>query len=96
MNKVAAFVVDRLDFFHHQVAPVLPRNVSHTSLASHNSAQSASSTLKPAYLNRQPEEIVELICGNTVVPPRATLAAVRQYAFKKSGELVLHYRLRAP
>jgi hypothetical protein len=89
--------VDKLDHFHQPVgsSPAeLSRNVSHTSLASYSSTQSGGSTLKPMYMNRSPEDIVELICNNIVLPHRATLAAVRQYCFKKSGDLVLLYRLK--
>lgn len=38
------------------------------------------------------EEIYELLCNDTVLPLGMTLAAVRQYVWKSSAELVMVYR----
>ena len=40
----------------------------------------------------RPEDMWEFLCNETVLPPNVTLAVVRQYIWRQSGELVLHYR----
>jgi WD repeat-containing protein 48 len=42
--------------------------------------------------SRPPEELYELLCNETTLPLGMTLAAVRQYVWKSSAELVLVYR----
>lgn len=39
----------------------------------------------------RPEDIIELVCGGVVVPPRMTLAAVK-HVFRQSGDVHLKYR----
>ncbi|KDQ17381.1 hypothetical protein BOTBODRAFT_30189 [Botryobasidium botryosum FD-172 SS1] len=46
--------------------------------------------------DQKPEELFELLCNDVVLPLNMTLAAVRQYMWRQYGELVLHYRLKAP
>ncbi|KAI0074894.1 WD40 repeat-like protein [Panus rudis PR-1116 ss-1] len=41
-----------------------------------------------------PEELFEIICNDTVLPLNMTLAAVRQYVWRQSGELIMYYRKR--
>ena len=40
-----------------------------------------------------PEDVIELICGNTVVDPKITLATLRHY-YGGGGDMLLHYRLK--
>lgn len=40
----------------------------------------------------QAEELYELLCNDAIMPLGMTLAAVRQYVWKSSAELVLVYR----
>jgi WD repeat-containing protein 48 len=40
----------------------------------------------------QPDDLWEILCNDTVLPPNMTLAVVRQYVWRQSGEVVLHYR----
>lgn len=40
----------------------------------------------------RPEESFEILCNDVVLPLDATLAAVRQYTWRQSGELVMYYR----
>jgi len=40
----------------------------------------------------RPEDVWEIVCNDTVLPPNVTLAVVRQYIWRQSGEVVLHYR----
>jgi Domain of unknown function (DUF3337) len=40
----------------------------------------------------RPEDLWEFLCNETVLSPDMTLAAVRQYIWRQSSELVLHYR----
>ena len=41
------------------------------------------------------EEQYEILCNDMVLPLDMTLAAVRQYIWRQSAELVMHYRLKA-
>ncbi|KAI5123015.1 hypothetical protein M0805_007636 [Coniferiporia weirii] len=38
------------------------------------------------------EEVYEILCNDQVLPLDMTLAAVRQFVWRSSGELVMHYR----
>jgi WD repeat-containing protein 48 len=40
-----------------------------------------------------PEDALELVCGDTVVDPRITLATLKQY-YGSGGDMLLHYRPR--
>ncbi|KAI1787218.1 hypothetical protein LXA43DRAFT_1030141 [Ganoderma leucocontextum] len=42
------------------------------------------------------DELYEILCNGAVLPLDMTLAAVRQYVWRQSGELVMHYRRKAP
>ncbi|TFK51249.1 WD40 repeat-like protein [Heliocybe sulcata] len=42
------------------------------------------------------EEHYEILCSDLVLPLDMTLAAVRQYVWRQSGELVMYYRRRTP
>jgi WD repeat-containing protein 48 len=39
-----------------------------------------------------PDDLWEISCNDTVLPPNMTLAVVRQYVWRQSGEVVLYYR----
>jgi WD repeat-containing protein 48 len=38
------------------------------------------------------DDLWEISCNDTVLPPNMTLAVVRQYVWRQSGEVVLYYR----
>lgn len=42
----------------------------------------------------QPEDIIEVLCGDHVVDPRMTLATLKQY-YGAGGDMLLNYRLKA-
>jgi len=42
------------------------------------------------------EEMFEILCNDVVLPLDMTLAAVRQFIWRQSAELVMHYRRRTP
>ena len=44
----------------------------------------------------RPEEQYEILCNDALLPLDMTLAAVRQFVWRQSAELVMHYRRRAP
>lgn len=47
----------------------------------------------------RPEDAYEILCNDAVLPLDMTLAAVRQYVWRQTGELVMYYRrkrLQAP
>lgn len=41
------------------------------------------------------EEVYEILCSEAVLPIEMTLAAVRQYVWRQSSELVMYYRRKA-
>jgi len=38
------------------------------------------------------EDVYEILCNDVVLPLGMSLAAIRQYVWKQSAELVMHYR----
>jgi WD repeat-containing protein 48 len=40
------------------------------------------------------EDVYEILCNDVVLPLGMNLAAVRQYVWKQSAELIMHYRRR--
>ncbi|ODV89202.1 hypothetical protein CANCADRAFT_3834 [Tortispora caseinolytica NRRL Y-17796] len=40
----------------------------------------------------RPEDWLEIICNNEVVPPKMTLGTIRTQLWRSGGEIVLHYR----
>jgi hypothetical protein len=55
-------------------------------------AQTTYSPVSPAHDRPPPEELWDIICNDTVLPINMTLAAVRQYVWRQSSEVVLYYR----
>ncbi len=39
------------------------------------------------------EDVIELLCGDSVVDPKITLATLKQY-YGAGGDMLLHYRLK--
>ncbi|KAL4067662.1 hypothetical protein J3A83DRAFT_4543660 [Scleroderma citrinum] len=54
----------------------------------------AKSTFSTRSHRERPEETYEILCNDSVLSLDMTLAAVRQYFWRQSSELVMHYRLR--
>lgn len=44
----------------------------------------------------RPEDQFEILCNEAVLPLDMTLASVRQFVWRQSGELVMHYRRKKP
>jgi WD repeat-containing protein 48 len=42
------------------------------------------------------EDLYEILCNDLVLPYDMTLAAIRQFVWKQSSELVMHYRRKQP
>jgi Domain of unknown function (DUF3337) len=42
------------------------------------------------------EDMYEILCNDIVLPLDMTLAAVRQFVWRQSSELTMHYRRKAP
>lgn len=52
---------------------------------------------EPTVLGKgKPEDQYEVLCNDTLLPLDMTLAAVRQFVWRQSGELVMHYRRKIP
>jgi hypothetical protein len=43
-----------------------------------------------------PDDLWEISCNDTVLPPNMTLAVVRQFVWRQSGEVVMYYRRKRP
>ena len=52
--------------------------------------------MTPARDRPPPEELWDIICNDTVLPINMTLAAVRQYVWRQSSEVVLYFRRKRP
>ncbi|KAF9510485.1 hypothetical protein BS47DRAFT_1300152, partial [Hydnum rufescens UP504] len=74
-----------LPFAHASGATAPPRNTS----PHHDAAP-----VLPRY--SRAVESFEILCNDMVLPVNMTLAAVRHYVWRQSGELVMHYRRRVP
>ncbi|RUS23483.1 hypothetical protein BC938DRAFT_475084, partial [Jimgerdemannia flammicorona] len=44
----------------------------------------------------KPENWLELLCGDQILPSTMTLATIRQHIYKSSGDLPLTYRYKTP
>lgn len=40
----------------------------------------------------KPEDLYEILCNDAILPLDMTLAAVRQFVWRSSAELVMYYR----
>jgi hypothetical protein len=70
------------------------QNRSQTTFYSHNAPNSppGEQQVVSHEPRPRPEDMWEFLCNETVLPPNVTLAVVRQYIWRQSGELILHYR----
>jgi len=62
----------------------------------HTRVQTTHSPTAAAHEHPPPEDLWDIVCNDTVLPINMTLAAVRQYVWRQSGEVVLYYRRRRP
>lgn len=69
---------------------------AHGSHSRNNSSPTKTRNNSPgAHSHHRPEPEYEILCNDTPLPLNMTLAAVRQYVWKQSSELAMHYRKRA-
>ncbi|KDQ58057.1 hypothetical protein JAAARDRAFT_129692 [Jaapia argillacea MUCL 33604] len=83
IRKIAYHVQDKLDR--------MAGNVGHTPRSSFESSKGRDSTSRA-----RAEDQFEILCNDYVLPLDMTLAAVRQYVWRQTAELVMHYRRRTP
>ncbi|KZP25889.1 WD40 repeat-like protein [Athelia psychrophila] len=79
------------------MSPPAPHSHStaHSSTASPSPSIFSSRTLDGKERGEKAEDMYEILCNDTLLPLDMTLAAVRQYVWRQSGELTMHYRRRA-
>ena len=77
-RKICAFIFDKLE-----LSPARGRTAQGT-----NGSQAVQNGA-----DELPEDVIELLCGHTVVDPKITLATLKQY-YGTGGDMLLHYRLR--
>jgi hypothetical protein len=64
-----------------------------TTPANHISSRSQSPTHgHGSVIVAKPEECIELVCNGFVLPPKMTLAAVRQFVWRQGGDILIQYR----
>ena len=72
-----------------------PVSVSMTPRSSIDRRSTSSARTRDHDSRPRADELYEILCNGAVLPLDMTLAAVRQYIWRQSGELVMHYRRRA-
>lgn len=101
-KKILAFIFDKLELapgrarqgsivsIQSRIAAI-PRKVSGQSGAGGASLPGG----KPASIaaEHDPEDVLELLCGDAVVDPKITLATLKHY-YGSGGDMLLHYRLK--
>ncbi|KAI9438924.1 WD40 repeat-like protein [Lactarius indigo] len=101
IRKLAAHVQDKIEKMsvgtRSMTASPHPSPRSSMDAHGHSRAQTSLSPTPIAHEHQHhppPEDIWEIVCIDTVLPINMTLAAVRQYVWRQSGEVVLYYRRR--
>lgn len=104
-KKIMAFIVDKLDLhpgrgragsiasLHSKITsnprktsnPVVPASIKSSGAGVGGSDHAGAG--EPL----EPEEVIELVCGSTVVDPKITLATLKHY-YGSGGDMLLHYR----
>lgn len=103
-RKICAFIYDKLELGparartgsvvsqHSRITT--QRRASNAPLQTPQSqAQAGGNSLSPIDVDLAPEEVIELLCGDTMVDPKITLATLKQY-YGAGGDMLLHYRVR--
>ncbi|KAF9443980.1 hypothetical protein P691DRAFT_737182 [Macrolepiota fuliginosa MF-IS2] len=90
VRKIALHVQEKLDRLTNNSSRAANSNANGTPGSTHSRNNSAKSHNNGA----RAETEYEILCGDTLLPLNMTLAAVRQYVWKQSAELVMHYRRR--
>src|SRR6266511_3227976 len=86
-------VIYQMFLKNHQVQDKLDRISSGSRATSIRSSFDGHSPRSPQHPSRpRAEDVYEIICNDMILPLGMTLAAVRQYIWKSSAELVLYYR----
>ncbi|TFY76938.1 hypothetical protein EWM64_g7075 [Hericium alpestre] len=82
VRKLMGHVHDKIDKLSGKatLSPTTPHVSPRTSSDTHNTA------------SPRPEELWEIVCNDTILPPEMTLAAVRQFVWRQSAELTMFYR----
>ncbi|KAM0745659.1 WD40 repeat-like protein [Meredithblackwellia eburnea MCA 4105] len=92
MRKVMGYIADKLDLCE-------PNSRSASISGNSNDGKSAPAAEALASLAGRrppfsPEDDLEILCGDTLLTPKFTLAVVRTFYWKQGGDLVLSYRLK--
>ncbi|KAI0759295.1 hypothetical protein BD413DRAFT_488036 [Trametes elegans] len=93
VRKLTNHVQDKLDKIAagaHSPGAATPRSSFDTRSLSSRGARSEHEA-KP-----RADELYEILCNDVVLPLDMTLAAVRQFVWRQSAELVMHYRRKHP
>ncbi|KAH8995974.1 WD40 repeat-like protein [Lactarius akahatsu] len=99
IRKLAAHVQDKIEKMSVGTRSAHPSPRSSMDAHGHSRAQTSFSPTPIAHEHQHrppPEDLWEIVCNDTVLPINMTLAAVRQYVWRQSGEVVLYYRRRRP
>ena len=69
-----------------------PRSSVDSRSTSPNTARSSSPAKSREETRPRAEDVYEILCNDMVLPLNMTLAAVRQFVWRSSGELTMQYR----
>ncbi len=102
-RKICAFIYDKLELgpSRARTGSVVSQNSRITNLNLRRSVSGQAQTTTPQssqiVLNTDSdmasEDVIELLCGDSVVDPKITLATLKQY-YGAGGDMLLHYRLK--
>ncbi|THH15451.1 hypothetical protein EW146_g5015 [Bondarzewia mesenterica] len=97
VRKLTYHVQDKIDKMSGNLstATASPRASPRSSVDTHRTGSSAAvGTRSDGHGRTRPEETWEILCNDVVLPLDMTLAAVRQFIWRQSAELTMHYRRR--
>jgi len=102
-RKICAFIYDKLELgpSRARTGSVVSQHSRITNLNLRRSVSGQAQTTTPQssqiVLNTDSdmasEDVIELLCGDSVVDPKITLATLKQY-YGAGGDMLLHYRLK--
>lgn len=106
VRKVINFVYDKLELGsarggrRESISSLARNNVRRSSLAGGPGspparAMSIGGGSVDGDYDERPEDVLELVCSDVVLPPLMTLAQLRQNVWQGMGDVVLHYRYKA-
>lgn len=93
VKKVCSYVADKLELHAASRAPSI--SDSSDGVPSPRQPSNADDPAAPKPVDFIPEEELEILVGNVLLPLHVTLATARAYYWKTGGDLVVSYRRKS-